>query len=164
MDSLLGYYRIQLRSKRWYTKVFFHLLDMIVVNCWSLKRMTEGEDDGVPLYYFKVLLAEQLLLTNQVVRRRLETGYSTPTRKRGRPSSNPGSPCSPAPGTPKRKKDFYVPAATTIYDNVGHLPEYKDSNRTVCAMQDCQFRSQVICIKCKVALCFNSHRNCFLSY
>lgn len=164
MDSLLGYYRIQLRSKRWYTKVFFHLLDMIVVNCWSLKRMTEGGDEEVPLYYFKVLLAEQLLLTNQVVRRRLENGYSTPTRKRGRPSSNPGSPSSPAPSTPKKTKNNYFPAATTIYDNVGHLPEYKDANRTLCAMEDCQFRSQVICIKCQVALCFNSHRNCFLLF
>lgn len=130
MDSLHGYYRIQLRSKRWYTKVFFHLLHMIVVNCWSLKRMSES-DEGVPLHYFKVLLAEQLLLTNQVARRHLDyTTSSTPTRKRGRPSSIQGSPHSPAPITPKRKMNNYVPAASTIYDNVGHLTEYKEENRT----------------------------------
>lgn len=38
MDSLLGYYRKDLKSTKWYFKTFFHILDMVVVNAWIIQR------------------------------------------------------------------------------------------------------------------------------
>lgn len=165
MDSLLGYYRIQLRSKKWYIKVFFHLMDMIAVNSWTLQKLLRPEDEVTPLYYFKTILAEQLLLTNQSVRKIDDGPITTPQRRRGRPSSAANSnPNSPGPSTPKRfKRSYYIPAASTICDGVEHLPKIK-TERNICGVEGCTFRSQVYCVKCKVSLCLNSHRNCFLSF
>lgn len=36
LDSMLGFYRIKIRSKKYYLQIFFHFIDMIAVNCWLL--------------------------------------------------------------------------------------------------------------------------------
>jgi hypothetical protein len=42
LDSLLGLYRIHIRSKKWYHRLFFHMLDVIISNAWLLyRRITE---------------------------------------------------------------------------------------------------------------------------
>ena len=38
LDSLIGLYRIKLRSKKYYHRIFFHFLDMTIVTCWLLYR------------------------------------------------------------------------------------------------------------------------------
>ena len=51
LDSILGYYRIRIRSKKWYHRIFFHLLDLSIVNAWLLwKRKTNSDR---PLIEFK---------------------------------------------------------------------------------------------------------------
>lgn len=79
MDSLLGYYKISLKTKKWYMRVFFHCLDMITVNAWLLKRREEEDDVEAnwSSFLFRTILAEQLMGTNQNPR-----GFA----------SNPGSP------------------------------------------------------------------------
>lgn len=34
LDSLLGRHKIKMRSRKWYMRLFYHLLDMTVVNSW----------------------------------------------------------------------------------------------------------------------------------
>ncbi|XP_050305075.1 piggyBac transposable element-derived protein 3-like [Anthonomus grandis grandis] len=60
LGSMLGYYCIKIRSKKWYLRIFFHFMDMCVVN------------------NFKVAIADALC----------NSGKSVLTRKRGRPSAN----------------------------------------------------------------------------
>ena len=38
LDAYLAYYRTHLRSKKYYLRLFFHLLDLAVVNSWLLYR------------------------------------------------------------------------------------------------------------------------------
>lgn len=77
LDSMLGYYRIQIRSKKWYMRVYFHFLDMICVNSWILWRRTlKNNDLYLPLSEFKLGIAEVLT-----------RAYSS-ERKRGRPSTS----------------------------------------------------------------------------
>ncbi|KAL3246505.1 hypothetical protein MRX96_057619 [Rhipicephalus microplus] len=38
MDVLVALYRIHVRSKKWYRRLSFHLLDVVVLNCWLLYR------------------------------------------------------------------------------------------------------------------------------
>jgi hypothetical protein len=38
LDSLIALYRIKIRSRKWYHRIVFHLLDMTVVNIWLLYR------------------------------------------------------------------------------------------------------------------------------
>jgi len=38
VDSLIALYRIKIRSKKWYHRIMFHLLDLTVVNAWLLYK------------------------------------------------------------------------------------------------------------------------------
>lgn len=38
LDALTAYYRIHIRSKKFYLKIFFHFIDMVVVVAWLLYR------------------------------------------------------------------------------------------------------------------------------
>lgn len=73
LDSMLGYYRIKLRSKKWYMRIFFHLIDLACVNAWILWKRTHP---NVPLALkdFKLALAECLTKANKSL-----------TKPRGRP-------------------------------------------------------------------------------
>ena len=34
LDGLISYYRITLRSRKWYLKIFFHFIDLGIVTAW----------------------------------------------------------------------------------------------------------------------------------
>ena len=38
MDSCLGLYRMFFRGNKWYLRIFFHIMDMAVINAWLLNR------------------------------------------------------------------------------------------------------------------------------
>jgi hypothetical protein len=38
LDSLLGRQKIKIRSRKWYLRIFYHLLDVTVVNSWLLHK------------------------------------------------------------------------------------------------------------------------------
>lgn len=78
LDSMLGYYRIKVRSKKWYHKIFFHLVDLTCVNSWILWRKTH--EVYMPLLDFKLILAESLTRANQE--------FYTPTRNRVKPEGD----------------------------------------------------------------------------
>ncbi|CAG9566084.1 unnamed protein product [Danaus chrysippus] len=83
LDSMLGYYRIHLRSRQWYKRIFFHMVDMTLVNAWLLWRRINA-DSYMPLYDFKLAVSEHLH----------KAGKAVMTKKRGRPSSILGTPTS----------------------------------------------------------------------
>lgn len=79
LDSFLGKYKIKMRTKKWYARLFYHLLDIIAINCWLLHKRV-GEQNNQPtvtkLKDFKLELAKSLCLCGPSL-----------LRKRGRPSS-----------------------------------------------------------------------------
>ena len=76
LDCLLSLYRIHIRSKKWYHKLFFHFLDVTVVqSCLMYCRSMTGNEGKLKLREFKMILADSLM----------RAGKSTST-KRGRPS------------------------------------------------------------------------------
>jgi len=59
MDSLIGRYRIIMRTKKWYIKIFYHLLHMMVVNSWLMyKKITVNT---MPLAKFRENLSVTLM-------------------------------------------------------------------------------------------------------
>lgn len=96
MDSMLEYYRIKIRSKKWYLRVFFHMIDLVCVNSWLLWRRC-NEDTYMPLLDFKLLIAE--VLTKK------ESHIFTP-KMRGRPANNKVE----APPVKKSKRKIEMPA------------------------------------------------------
>ncbi|KRK02377.1 uncharacterized protein Dyak_GE28296, isoform B [Drosophila yakuba] len=74
LDYLLGLYRIQLRSRNWYKNIFFHMIDMCVVNSWILYR--RKSDQYMPLFDFKLYITQHLCKAGK-------------RKKRGRPGMTP---------------------------------------------------------------------------
>lgn len=150
LDSMLGYYRIQIRSKKWYMRVFFHFLDMTCVNSWLLwRRNLKDTDLFLPLSEFKLALAEILTRSNNSLQ-----------RKRGRPSTS----LQPVLDLKKRKYPFsQIPAQEIRTDNLNHLPIVNEE-RQRCKYPECKGKSQISCRKCRVFLCLNKDRNCFYKF
>uniref|UniRef100_A0A3B4XHS3 PiggyBac transposable element-derived protein domain-containing protein n=1 Tax=Seriola lalandi dorsalis TaxID=1841481 RepID=A0A3B4XHS3_SERLL len=59
MDQMVATYPHRRRNKRWYITVFFHLVDVAVVNAWFLYRMSGNE--AKDLLHFKASTARALI-------------------------------------------------------------------------------------------------------
>lgn len=68
MDSMIGRYRIIMRSKKWYIKIFYHLIDMSMVNAWILFKRVTGSK--MELSQFREQLAVELCQDSLEVRKR----------------------------------------------------------------------------------------------
>lgn len=157
LDSMLGLYRIHLRSKKWYKRIFFHMLDMCIVNAWLLCRR-KHKNEYMSLFIFKQAVSEHLCKSGKTI-----------CRKRGRPSNAAGnhsrdgtplgfagrnSPASSNPGTPtqpkkvrKRGRPQDMPLASVRSDHVDHMPEWQ-KKRQIC--QVCEKKTFTKCRKCSV--------------
>ena len=74
MDSLISLYRIKIRSKKWYLRIVFHLLDLTVVNAWLMyKRDSKASEvpknEQLSLVDFKASIAACLCQANKQGRR-----------------------------------------------------------------------------------------------
>ncbi|XP_046684860.1 piggyBac transposable element-derived protein 2-like [Homalodisca vitripennis] len=76
MDSHIGRHHIRLRSRKWYFRMFYHMVDMAVVNAWIL-HSTLSETKGMTQKEFRTDLGVTLCKIGSV---------NTP--KRGRPSND----------------------------------------------------------------------------
>ena len=149
MDSLLGLYRLKLRSKKWYHRLFFHIVDMSVVNAWLLYRRQRATDENrLTLHEFKasVAVARGLCYTN--------TGRKNTTGLTATPEATASaiSYRQPKTRTP-------MPCIEARYDGVGHYPQMTDS-RQRCSMETCKGSSRVRCPKCGIHLCLISGSDC----
>lgn len=66
LDSLLALYRISLRSKKWYHKILWHSLDLLLIQAWLLYIRDFYLTDSLkkkkpPLLKFKLEVADCLL-------------------------------------------------------------------------------------------------------
>ncbi|XP_031333889.1 piggyBac transposable element-derived protein 3-like [Photinus pyralis] len=151
LDSLLGLYPIKLKSKKWYHRIFYHLIDVAVVNSWLVDRRIKKQlgktEDVVPLLVFKTL-AEQLCAQKNIV---------TKHKRAGRPrSSSPQC-------LPKRRCLEARPSSYIQEDRTDHWPSWT-TNRERCKRRTCKGKSRVVCVKCKIHLCFHPNKNCFKEF
>lgn len=153
-DCLLSLYRIPVRSKKYYHRLIFHMIDMAINQAWLLYRR-DYESAGISeekrhsLLSFRMSLSQSLISSGKVV------------PKRGRPSSN-GQEVSP-PNKRTHKMCQVRPQSDLRLDQVGHFPEVKNP-RLYCKVTACKGRTNVRCMKCNVNLCLNERNNCFLKF
>lgn len=118
LDSLIGRYRIIMRSKKCYFRIFYHLIDVAIINSWILYRRVYSirnpvsQSKELQLPNFMIELAETLLKIG-----------SSSTPKRGRPS------CVEKPPAKKKKTGSHHPAKNVRFDQVGHWPVYFDKKQ-----------------------------------
>lgn len=63
MDGLFGRHKIRMRSRKWYIRLFHHLLDVTIINSWLLHRKIQhqkGNGEEMPLAQFREELAVTL--------------------------------------------------------------------------------------------------------
>ena len=62
-DQLLSYYGFPHRTVKWWRRAFFHLLDMAVVQAYTLYRQSQQSTRHLSHVQFRVELAKQLLIS-----------------------------------------------------------------------------------------------------
>jgi len=162
LDSLIGLYRTKIRSKKWYHRIFHHLLDLTVVNAWLLykrcfiARFTAGK--VIRLQEFKWLIAEGLCQKGR-------PDVACRSKKRGRPLTSSPDMSSAAEAVPAKrsKPPGCQPCDDARFDGYDHWPRWSTS-RQRCKRSGCKCLSRVYCSKCRVSLCFNSKQDCFFEY
>lgn len=155
MDSFIGRYRITMRSRKWYLRIFYHLLDMSVINSWLIYKdlkSTEVDPSILNLCQYRLDLAEVLSKIGNA---------SELCNKRGRPSTS-NSTEENIQAKKKRGPSQYIPPKDIRTDNVGHWPD--DCVRSRCKMPGCTGYTQTKCEKCGVALCLSKAKKCFRNF
>jgi len=102
LDSIIARYRIAMRSKKWYFKLFFHFMDVTMVNAWLLYRKTKKENT-MSLADFRREIAVSLCMQG--------SNICTPTT-RGRKRN-----IRESPSEPKKKKRYVLNTCKLIFDN-----------------------------------------------
>ncbi|XP_047115075.1 piggyBac transposable element-derived protein 3-like [Schistocerca piceifrons] len=148
IDSLLALYRTKIRSKKYYMRLFFHLLDMSCVVAWLLYKRACHEDSieektQMALFDFKLDIAESLCWS-------------------GKPSKRQSLDSSPGSGTKKRRQPNTA-NADIRKDRIDHWPNYCEKSAR-CKYNKCQKITKIMCTKCNTYLCFVPDRNCFYNF
>lgn len=153
MDSFIGRYRISIKSRKWTTRLFYHLLDMTVINAWVLYKKVNTVKGKLPknimkLVNFRTELADTLCRYQ-----------SDSKNKRGRPSANSRQDTT-VPSKRPRTDVQVLPSTDVRCDSIGHEKIFMDS-RNKCKFNNCRKLTSWFCQKCKVSLCDNKNNQCF---
>jgi len=133
MDRMIAHYPHGFKNKKWYLRVFFHFLNVSIVNSWIIYR---EQCSDIPLLNFKASLVWTMLQIGK---------HSGP--KRGRKS------LSQTPPT-KKRKNVKVPVPEVRYDGINHYPAKttkKQASR--CKDNNCTSRTRYLCKKCDFPVC-----------
>lgn len=155
LNAQIASCRIQVRSKKYYHRFFFHFVDMVVVNSWLLYQR-DCDSLDVPKNERKDLLAFRTSVAQALCMQFNEI------------SSVKREPPSPDVERELQKKRFRgpsraLPTMEVRSDAVGHWP-MTDSERQRCKFSKCKGQSVYKCSKCGIHLCLNKHKNCFIEF
>lgn len=156
LDSLIGRHKIGIRSKKWYLRIFYHLIDLTIVNAWILyKRVIKSKVEKgktkekiLNLWEFRINISECLCK------------HGTFKNKRGRPSNEIDNSLEVKK---KKASSSHIPPIDIRKDEIGHFQSYKEK-RGRCKMPKCGKLTYIICVKCGVYLCSNKNNNCFQKF
>ncbi|CAK1593285.1 unnamed protein product [Parnassius mnemosyne] len=154
MDSFLGRNRIRMKSRKWYMRIFYHLLDLTVINSWVLYKKVEEKKGNhkkiMTLADFRSELAETLCK------------YS-PANNRGRPSTSAIREDQPPLKMRKGKPCQVLPPLEVRFDQMDHNI-MRTETRGRCMMPSCNLLSIIKCSKCNVHLCSKKSKDCFTHF
>ena len=153
MDMLIALYRIFYKSKKWYHRIFWHMVDECVCNAWLLYRRDwdASAQSGRHLNLMEFKFEVSYCLRNQH-----KPCYQQ--KKVGRPTIFQQL---------RERRKFRIrktiPMKPVREDGVGHVPVAL-KRRGTCQNYDCKSVVVTFCIKCKVHLCIKRSRQCFLEF
>ncbi|XP_051168535.1 piggyBac transposable element-derived protein 4-like [Leptopilina boulardi] len=141
-DQLKSTYQISRKSKKWWPRLFWHLLDVAITNAYII--YVEKGNKNMTLKAFRLAIVDGLV------------GGIQPLKKSRKNLPKVLGPHKPQISVEKRRSGS------------AHLPVYnQDGKRRRCALRSNsakERKSAWICSECKVALCLTSQKNCFQAY
>jgi hypothetical protein len=161
-DGMTSYYRVCMKTRKWYRHIFFHLMNLSITNSWVLYR-GDADVKHVPRKKQLSLIRFQAAIANSL----LQQNKPTMTKKRGRPSNSTTSSaaaCSSA--KVGRKAVVPNPERAIQKDLVDHFPVFTTQQQRcrLCTQQQRRGDTRASCSKCNVHLCLNPGRNCFYDW
>ena len=151
-DMLAEMCRTHLRTRKWYMRIFWWLIDTAVCNSWLLfrsdvKALTSRTDEPMILRAFRSEVAAGLYASARVM----------PQRKRARPSAD-----VEASPSPIRSRNRIRPAISAQADGLDHWPK-KTEKQSRC--KECKSGYTTFeCEKCDLPLCLTAKNNCFKAF
>ncbi|KAE9522457.1 hypothetical protein AGLY_017118 [Aphis glycines] len=149
LDNHIGRYKIRFRSRKWYMRLFYHLIDLSVVNSWLLfKRVKEQQNEKpeIELPDWRKQLACGLVKSGQIR-----------VSGRGRPIT------SLEVKIASTRPQSFRPTKYVRTDKTDHWPQFSDK-RERCKKPSCKGFTYIKCSKCTIYLCLNRNNNCFTNY
>lgn len=145
-----GRYHIRVKTKKWTLRLFYHLIDMSIVNSYLFQRIHGINCKDI---YHKKLPNFRIEVADVLCR------YEETNAKRA-----VGRPHSLSPQVQKLKKS-YDPPDDVRFDGVGHMPDVLSrSGKKVCKLPGCKSETQMYCTKCKLNMCLSNNNKCFQIY
>lgn len=139
-DMLKSCYELDRKSRKWWHRIFWHFLDLSVVNAFILfKAQITGA--GMSLKEFKVAVVSGLV-----------GAFPKISQARLKPTES------------SSKFKVNVPLEKR-FDKVAHLPQHGRKVRCAnCSTKAEPHRTRWHCTSCEVGLCLSEKRNCFIPF
>lgn len=150
-NMLVHLYRTPMKSKRWYLRLFAYAIDVSLTNAWIMyKRDCKAiGEKSMPFKHFKIQVFRSAAGSRPMSLRKpepLSNGLDMPRPVRGHRAITPGN---------------SVRFDRTLF----HGPKYAERQTCKsCSHKGHIYRSNIVCMVCKVHLCLNGARNCFIKY
>lgn len=144
MDMLKSLYEIDRKSVKWWHRIFWHFLDLCVVNSFIIFYERVGAK-SLALKSFRLAVALGLI------------GADPDMPKRGRKRTSEGTAIV----------SNYKPtvALEVRFDKCSHMPVHAKPRRCAqCSTKKEPHKSSWSCTICNVGLCLNDKKNCFILY
>uniref|UniRef100_V5GZ25 PiggyBac transposable element-derived protein n=1 Tax=Anoplophora glabripennis TaxID=217634 RepID=V5GZ25_ANOGL len=139
-DMLKKTYQMDRKSKKWWPRIFWHFIDVSVVNAFIIFQQRCGNNGGMNLKAFRLAVVAGLV------------GAGKKTVKKGRARLEQKNVNNYKPTVPLEKR----------WDQSLHMPVYGNYRRcALCSTRDHQRRSKWACDTCGVALCLSDKKDCF---
>lgn len=150
LDSIMGIYKIRLRSKRWPMRLFYHYLDVTISNAWILYKRVYKEKSihSGCLSSADFRLEVAVTLCKMGVKPSISSRRSLETEIQAKKHKGPAQ---------------YVPPKAVRQDQIGHWPRWSDKKMR-CKFPKCVGFTHNMCEKCGVALCYTKTKNCFRNF
>ena len=150
-DQLLAYYPTARKSIKFYNKLAFNTIDIVVNNSWIISQKSNIHDNfkKEQLMYFKAHLGLTLMQHGSLV--------ALP------PVIQPSIEVDENEENGECRRASEVPEKLRM-DGYKHNPEFRAAtplDRKRCRVKKCQLKSNIYCDKCKVPLCVSNTTNCW---
>lgn len=155
-DRMISYCPMRARTKKWTVRTILHFADMAVSNAWlqyriDLQERNVQEKLIKQLRAFKMCLGEKLIIEGQ--HRENDNISSEEDPQIQEPMKRRKQGFTPLPPEYKRKKSAI------------HLPEIQKLKVfQKCRLPGCKKLCRAKCVECKIFLCLNADRNCFMDF